>query len=377
MKIFMSVIVFFALIAQSDLSAVEGRRSSYSQLIAAVRSGDEARVEDALVAGVPAAFIDEEALMHQAAYRGYARVVRLLALYGGHIGLHNEEDLSPIEVAVYQGHAHVVAALIMLGVDLFDGEDEGESLYGWASEEGSEALVALLDAGRWFQGEVRGNWGLLDRQGWTFAHHLAAGNHVVAMEELLRIEGMDVDAPSGQNGEHTQVMAQAPLHLAAAAGNLNVVRLLLAEGAAVNGLDAMGRTPLYLAAGEGHVDVLLELLADGADANVRESERGYGPLHVAVARGHLGAFYELLGGGADETLTDSEGNAPHIIAQEFNQTEMARVLDRQNQQQRLAAGMEPLPLNRTRPNSARPGSGGGGSRILYTRVFRNHPACGR
>ena len=377
MKIFVGALLF-ALIFQSGFSAPVRRLSSYGRLIDAVRSGDKASVEGELVAGVPASFINTEELIHQAAYLGHARVVRLLALYGGHIGQRNEEGQSPLGIVVFQGYVHVVAALIMLGVDLFDGEDEGESLYRMTRERDDDVLVALLDAGRWFQGEVQGSWGLLDRQGSAFTHHLAAGNHVVAMEELLRIEGMDVNAPSGRNGEDAQAMGRTPLHLAALEGHLDMVRLLLAEGAAVDALDVMRRTPLYLAAERGHVDVVLALLEEGADANARESERGYRPLHIAVERGHLGIFYELLGGGAGETLTDVEGNTPRAIAEEFNQTEMVRVFNRQNQQQRrLAAGMEPLPSNATRLAGAPPGSGGGASRILYTRVFQNYPACGR
>jgi ankyrin repeat protein len=57
----------------------------------------------------------------------------------------------------------------------------------------------------------------------------------------------------------------APLMLAAYAGNLEALELLLARGADPNTADLFGNTVLMGAAFKGHVPIVLRLLAAGAD----------------------------------------------------------------------------------------------------------------
>ena len=55
-----------------------------------------------------------------------------------------------------------------------------------------------------------------------------------------------------------------PLHLACQKGKVDVVRLLLDKGAAVDRADKDGATPLWIACCKGHVDVVRLLLDKGA-----------------------------------------------------------------------------------------------------------------
>jgi hypothetical protein len=76
-----------------------------------------------------------------------------------------------------------------------------------------------------------------------------------------------------------------PLSLASAYGHVEVVRALLARGAAVDAADSDGATPLVIASEHGHFEVARELLARGASPRAAASN-GDTALTRATANGH-------------------------------------------------------------------------------------------
>jgi ankyrin repeat protein len=112
-------------------------------------------------------------------------------------------------------------------------------------------------------------------------------------EEVRRIQSLIKDSPDlinsptaggGANG------GQTLLQEAAAKGQLSVVKILLDNGAAVDGVRQGDLTPLDLAAFNGHKAVVDFLLSKGAKADAR-TENGITPLHLAANKG-----YELVAG---------------------------------------------------------------------------------
>ena len=115
------------------------------------------------------------------------------------------------------------------------------------------------------------------------------------------------------------------MHLAATAGAVGAVRLLLDRDAhAVHAAAANGSTPLHWAAGSGHVEVVRLLLARGASTRVRSStwrstvrgnDSGQTPAHWAAASGHDAALALLLQHDAHALLVEDERQmAPAAIA---------------------------------------------------------------
>lgn len=96
------------------------------------------------------------------------------------------------------------------------------------------------------------------------------------------------------------------LHMAAQVGSLEVLLLLLENGAEVDRQDELGRTPLALAAGSGQLAAARYLLARGASTNVSNLS-GVTPLMHAVRARHYYLVRELLESGADINAVDVFG----------------------------------------------------------------------
>ena len=72
-----------------------------------------------------------------------------------------------------------------------------------------------------------------------------------------------------------------PIHDAAKAGNIEVVKQHIAAGTDVNAKDFIGYTPLHGAAAEGHKEIAELLIANSADLNA-QSVGGNTPLDFAT-----------------------------------------------------------------------------------------------
>ncbi|MEM1212127.1 MAG: ankyrin repeat domain-containing protein [Planctomycetota bacterium] len=123
-----------------------------------------------------------------------------------------------------------------------------------------------------------------------------------AEPELLRggvmvAAGSSAPKTGGWGGTGLMVL---PLHVAAAAGALGVIRVLVEAGGAVecrtrHGSGLYGReTPMHLAASAGHAAVVAWLLGQKAGAAVLDADSAW-PIHRAAAAGHAAVVGVLLG----------------------------------------------------------------------------------
>jgi ankyrin repeat protein len=102
--------------------------------------------------------------------------------------------------------------------------------------------------------------------------------HLGTVETLLRLDGSSVDV----NAVIDDVWA---LYLAARAGRLEIVEILLVNGADTNVATHSGHTALGAAAFGGHLSVAAKLLTAGAYIN-SITEQGETPLHAVARAGH-------------------------------------------------------------------------------------------
>ena len=117
------------------------------------------------------------------------------------------------------------------------------------------------------------------------------------------------------------------------------VAALVKAGANPNVTDELRRARvLPLAAAAGEVEIVRQLLAAGASVDVR-GEHGLTPLGAATVRGHKHVVRLLLREGADIERPNANGNTPLMEAAVLDRLELAELF--------LAAGANPLRFNRS------------------------------
>ena len=109
--------------------------------------------------------------------------------------------------------------------------------------------------------------------------------------------------------------ARAALYHAALFGYNDIVKLLLAKGADVDGAPgAFVPTPLMGAASQGNAATVTILIEAGADIARRDPVSGTTALAEAAGRGSVEAVRALLQAGADPNVPLSDGRTPVCLA---------------------------------------------------------------
>lgn len=181
------------------------------------------------------------------------------------------------------------------------------------------------------------------------------------VDSLLSKGNVILDPPQQPN------QVNKPLAYAAAYGNLDIVKLLLADGADINGQVAYGDVPLIKAAEHDNGDIIQYLIRKGADVNkpnafgispfigfcagedtelVRlalkhggkineayaqytkqnQGKENYTALQIAVARGQADVVRILLDHGGDPTIKTSAGQTCLQLAREAENEQMEAML---------------------------------------------------
>ena len=123
-----------------------------------------------------------------------------------------------------------------------------------------------------------------DKRGGTPLFH-AVIKPDTAVAEYLIAQGADVNGRvfDGNGGASYQYMT--PLHSALRIGYLDMVSLLIVNGADVNAMYQSGIRPLHHASALGQKAVVELLLAYDADVNAK-NKKGRTALHAAAVEGH-------------------------------------------------------------------------------------------
>jgi pimeloyl-ACP methyl ester carboxylesterase len=125
--------------------------------------------------------------------------------------------------------------------------------------------------------------------------------------------------------------AQAVLWDAAKSGDVEATRKAIAAGTDVNALDTRrsknGRRPLNWAAYYNHVEVIELLLANGADINATNIT-GFTPIHHAAENDKEKSVIVLINAGADPSIANRRGKTPMATAKEKGHKDIVRLLEK-------------------------------------------------
>ncbi|KID84168.1 ankyrin 2,3/unc44 [Metarhizium guizhouense ARSEF 977] len=238
--------------------------------------------------------------LHLAARGGHAHVLKALIEWQwpqdseyhdkSNIRATNSFGQAPIHLAVLGGDASLVVQLCLehqtqkVPLDLLD--NRGQSPLHVACDGGLADMVdILLEHGGWYGGaDENGDTPLLlgcaagdlqmvkrllthdssllikNLKGRSALHHAAAAGEPDVVQELLRASSDANDIRIYANTKDES--GSTPLHLAAVAGNVKVMKILLDEKADITQVDGSGHDVLYLASRHGHANMVTFLIQE-------------------------------------------------------------------------------------------------------------------
>lgn len=147
-----------------------------------------------------------------------------------------------------------------------------------------------------------------DGSGMTALAHSCRSGYSDVVRDLLSVRQADYD--SRADGGWT------PLHFASAYGREAELQLLVEAGADASATDARGITPLHLCCKAGNINAVKVLIAEELDLDMdAQTEMGTTAVMMAAANGHSGALKMLVTRGASLDHQDKMGDtALHIAA---------------------------------------------------------------
>ncbi|USN50942.1 MAG: ankyrin repeat domain-containing protein [Myxococcales bacterium] len=194
-----------------------------------------------------------------------------------------------------------------------------------------EAVIALIEGGA--------NLNVKDAYGFTPLHLAASAGQIEVIEALIK-SGAEVDEQDDQGNtalhlaivrkEKDAVIALlegganpnikensnsfTPLHLAASAGQIEVIEALIKSRAEVDEQDDQGNTALHLAIVRKEKDAVIALLEGGANPNIKENSNSFTPLHLAANTGQIEVIEALIKSEAEVDEQDDQGNTALHLA---------------------------------------------------------------
>lgn len=244
-------------------------------LTLACLNGDAALVTQLLKAGADAkaARWNGETALMIAAGAGSSDAVRMLIEHGAGVNeVESRKGQNALHWAASEGHSDVVRLLLEKGANVNAASKGGfTALVFAAMKNDAQSVKSLLAAG------ADPNYSLPDK---TRVLSVAAAHRSTAAGLALIDGGADPSLPDRAGN--------TPLHLAAQAGDIELIGMLLAKGAAVDPrtpnapppqrgagffrFTAGGQTPLFLAARAGQIEAMRRLLAAGANPKARAQD---------------------------------------------------------------------------------------------------------
>lgn len=223
---------------------------------------------------------------------------------------------TPLSIAAHKGHMELVNNLLLnhARVDVFD--LEGRSALHLAAEKGYIQVCDALLSNKAFINSK-------SRNGRTALHLAAMNGYADLVKFLIKDHNAVIDILT--------LKKQTPLHLAAAAGQLEVCRLLLELGANIDATDDQGQKPIHAAAQNNFSEVAKLFLQQHPSLVMATTKDGNTCAHIAAAQGSVTVIEELMKFdrqgviSARNKLTDA---TPLQIAAEGGHAEVVKALVR-------------------------------------------------
>jgi ankyrin repeat protein len=310
----------------------------YTPLFIAVNFEDEAMVRLLIENGADIHLGEKKPFvttpLHKAANMGSMKMTQLLVELGADMHKLDGSGDTPFVRAALRGRKNIVNYYQDKGFDIQMKDKRGRSLLHLGVQWPS-TVKFLLDQGL--------DANLPDRSQRTPLHHYmwTAGPDNIKTPKLLVEHGADVNAQDRlgntclcealareklltakylvENGADVNAGKEPPIHLTK--GNIEIIALLINQGADIKAVNRKGRTVIHSLVSNysGGVDDLTTLdyyLEQGLDINAKDKE-GLTPVFTCIESKRIDLLEALIERGADLEAVDSRGRTPlwHAVSQ--------------------------------------------------------------
>ncbi|XP_077977718.1 uncharacterized protein LOC144433285 [Glandiceps talaboti] len=197
---------------------------SKSIVAESLRMANEVEIFRILLKKLEKSDINDQCAIHMAATNNKMKIIELLIEKGANLELQDSNNQTALLIASSRGHYKIVECLLKNGADLKKTDINGKSVFFLAAESDSEnapkTVQALIEKCRESKSQQDAN---------------------------LMIMG-------GDN------YANTPLHIASEKGHLDIVKILIKQGADYEDKNFEENTPIHLAAKNGMLEVVKELI---------------------------------------------------------------------------------------------------------------------
>ncbi|CAO3668469.1 unnamed protein product [Umbelopsis ramanniana] len=270
--------------------------------------------------------------LHLTAQHNKSKSVTILLKYGARADARNQDDKTPTQMAILNGHIDIAYQLIVESGTLQISENNYLSLAYLAVDAGKADLVhKALDMNSNVEDMTCHVNAVLRRAVQLGQVNVALNlmNFGVNTEEYNE-DGTTLLFLVGKYSElvlefiHTGANMEARneknrnikiIHHFASLGQIEAIRIMIHCGCNVHSTDNADNTALHYAAKNGHCEVAALLIEHGIDVNAK-NDKGETTLHIAIAKGHIDIANLLIECGIDLEAKDyvTESTALHLAA---------------------------------------------------------------
>ncbi len=264
--------------------------------------------------------------LYWAVERGHAAVVEKLMARGANAKLAlGGMRFQPLHLAAQAGRLDIVKIIVENDPSTLDEQDAyGQTALLWACVNGhADVALYLLEKGANLE-TASNRPGDIDH-GKTPLYWAVERGHASVVEKLMA-RGANAKLALGY-------MRSQPIHLAAQAGRLDIVKILVENDPSTLDQDAYGETALLRASTSGHADVVLYLLDEkGANLETATNQprhwylHGITPLYSAVKQGHASVVEKLMARGANAKVARQDMIQPLHFAAGAGRLDIVKIL---------------------------------------------------